>query len=132
MPISINWDNDNQTILRLTFWNEWTIEEFVATGIKQKALMQLVNHTVDTLVDIRTDAFVPMGNTLKAFRYVMDNLPRNAGIIVYVTDDPVQRHLFGTHISFYYSLRRRWKRRIFIVPTLREAYDFINQQSASL
>lgn len=125
MPISLTWDNPDKTILRLTFWNEWDLEEYTTQFETAFEAIELLPHTVDILVDLRTDSFVPKGNTLHTFRQVMDKLPANTGIIVYVNDDNVQRHMINTHVSFYYSVRRASKRRLYMVETMPEAYELI-------
>jgi hypothetical protein len=127
MPISLNWNDDDKTILRLIFWNEWDLDEYVRQFEVVIDAIKTVAHPVDILVDLRTDSFVPKGNTLRVFRHVLDNLPDNAGIIVYVNDNHVQRHMFNTQLSFYNTLRRRHKRHLQMVETLDEAYELIDQ-----
>jgi len=131
MPISINWDDESQTILRAIFWNEWEFEEY---AIIHEQAMQMINsvlHTVYVIVDMRTGSFVPKGNLSHLFRTSLDNLPENIGIIVSVNDDAIQRHMFNTYSAFYYALRRRVKRRLFMVETLQAAYDLIDKHRAT-
>ena len=130
MPISLNWDNENRTVLRLIFWNEWTLEEYVAQFEIVIDALKTITHSVDILIDLRTDSYVPRGDSLRAFRNVMDKLPQNTGTIVYVNDNPVQRHLFDKQLSFYNTVSRGRKQRVYMVETLEEAYELINKHQA--
>ncbi|MDQ7025230.1 MAG: hypothetical protein Q9P44_06685 [Anaerolineae bacterium] len=127
MPISAKWDDDDRTILRLIFWNEWDLDEYLEQFESVISTIKTVAYTVAILVDLRADSFVPKGNTLRVFRYIMDKLPENVGLIVYVNDNYVQEHMFNTQISFYKTLRRRHNRRIHMVETLPEAYKLIQE-----
>ena len=130
MPISLNWDNENRTVLRLIFWNEWTLDEYATQFEIVVDALKTITHSVDILIDLRTDSYVPKGDSLRAFRNVMDKLPENTGVIVYVNDNPVQRHLFDKQLSFYNTVSRGRKQRVYMVETLEEAHELINKHQA--
>jgi len=129
MPISLRWDDTNKTILRLTFWNEWVLDEFVESFHEALALLKSLPHNIDILIDLRIGSYIPNGNImLRYFRYMMDNLPDNVGTIVYINDDPVQQHHFHTQVHVYYSVRKRQRRRVFMVETAEQAYILFEKQ----
>lgn len=125
MSVSLKWDNHNKTVLRLFFWEEWTVKQY--GEIFEAALQEIasVKHDVDILIDFRTGEFLPKFDTIPIFRRMMDSLPPNAGILVYVSESQAQRALFNVHLKFYESIRKHQSRRLFFVDDLPEAYEII-------
>lgn len=131
MAISLRWDDKNKTILRMTFWNEWTLDEFAERFHEANQQVEMLTHNVDFLIDLRVGSFTPKGNaTLRYFRFMMDNLPMNVGTVVYINDNPVQTHHFNTQVHVYYSVRKRQRRRVFMVGTTEQAYQVFENQRA--
>lgn len=127
MSVSLKWDNHNKTVLRLFFWEEWTVKQY--GELFESALQEIasVKHDVDILIDFRTGEFLPKFDTIPIFRRMMDSLPSNAGILVYVSESQAQRALFNVHLKFYESIRKHQARRLFFVDDLPEAYEIIEE-----
>lgn len=127
MAVSLQWENQNRTVLRMIFWNEWTVEQYLAKAAELTEMIKFQQHTVDILIDLRTGSYIPKGDSISAFRIMMDDLPENSGVIVYLNDNPIQKRLFNTQLQFYQSLRRWSQRSLYMVETIEEAYEIIEQ-----
>ena len=127
MSVSLKWDNHNKTVLRLFFWDEWSVKQYGELFEDALDMIASVSHDVDVLIDFRTGDFLPKFDTVPIFRRMMDSLPDNAGVLVYVSESQAQRALFNVHLKFYESLRKRQSRRLFFVDDLPEAYELIEE-----
>ena len=127
MAVSIKWDNHNKTVLRLFFWNEWTLEEYIELFQEAITMFESVKHDVDLLIDLRTGEFIPKFDTIPTFRKIMDSLPENAGILVYVSENDTQRYIFNIHLKFYESIRKHQPRRFFFLEDIPQAYELIEE-----
>jgi hypothetical protein len=127
MSISLRWENRNKTVLRITFWNEWTVEEYLRKTSETVRMIESQDHDVDILIDLRTGSYIPKGDSISAFRMMMDDLPGNSGIIVYLNDNPVQKRLFKLQAQFYQSFRRWSHHPLYMVETLENAYQLIEE-----
>jgi hypothetical protein len=54
MPISVTWDNAEQTVICLTFDGRWTWDDYHTAASEISAMLNSVNHRVDLIVDFRT------------------------------------------------------------------------------
>jgi hypothetical protein len=127
MSVSLKWDNHNKTVLRLFFWDEWSVKQYGDLFEEAIDMIASVRHDVDILMDFRTGDFLPKFDTVPIFRRMMDSLPDNAGILVYVSESQAQRALFNVHLKFYESVRKRQSRRLYFVDDLPEAYELIEE-----
>jgi hypothetical protein len=127
MSVSLKWDNHNKTVLRLFFWDEWSVKQYGELFEEALEMIASVSHDVDLLIDFRTGDFLPKFDTVPIFRRMMDSLPENAGILVYVSESQAQRALFNVHLKFYETVRKRQNRRLFFVDDLPEAYEIIEE-----
>lgn len=125
MAVSLQWENQNRTVLRMIFWNEWTVEQYLTKAVELIEMIGSQTHDVDILIDLRTGSYIPKGDSVSAFRIMMDELPENSGVIVYLNDNPIQKRLFNTQLQFYQSLRRWSQRSLYMVETIEEAYEII-------
>lgn len=127
MSVSLRWENRNKTVLRIIFWNEWTVEEYLCKASDAITMIESESHVIDILIDLRTGSYIPKGDSISAFRTMMDELPPNSGIIVYLNDNPVQQRLFKLQAQFYQSIRRWSRKSLFMVDTLECAYQVIEE-----
>lgn len=125
MSVSLKWDNHNKTVLRLFFWDEWSASQYSELFEEALEMIASVSHDVDLLIDFRTGEFLPKFDTIPIFRRMMDSLPENAGILVYVSESQAQRAIFSVHLKFYETLRKHQPRRLFFVDDVPQAYELI-------
>jgi len=85
MAITVDWDNDEQRILRYTFTGTWTWEEFFTHLTTGRAMMRRVNHDVHIVCDLTESGFVPK-NSVKPFKNIVDSRPANTGVVFIITN----------------------------------------------
>ncbi len=61
MPIHIEWDNSEKKILVYTFEGVWSLNEFYIAFAQGNLMMDSVNHTVHTILDMRKSGSLPNG-----------------------------------------------------------------------
>ncbi|NWF68214.1 MAG: hypothetical protein HXY40_03940 [Chloroflexi bacterium] len=94
MGIQIQWDNNEKTILLVTFEAEWTWEDLVVIDAHATALYSTVPHIVDIVADVRHNRLILSG-VLSYVRSLLI-LPWNprAGMAVVVGANTRLRTLF--------------------------------------
>jgi len=85
MGMSVEWDNDAHTIIRVTVRHPWTWEDYDQMVDESMARIAGEPHPVDTIIDLRDGGARPPGpGGMYHFRRAWHSLPQNAGIIVNV------------------------------------------------
>lgn len=120
MSITVEWDDDAQTILRYSYSGAWTLDEFVASLDQAYALIDQQDHLVDLIHVILPDARTPSGmfsalGHIKAKRH-----PRQRHQIV-IGASPFMKRL--TQITGAVVLQAR---EVVFVDSLDEAYARLN------
>ena len=59
MPISVVWDNPQQTIIRATFDGKWDASQLCAMIVKGRSMIDSVDHPVDNIFDLTRSASSP-------------------------------------------------------------------------
>ncbi|MBI5668525.1 MAG: hypothetical protein HZC41_11015 [Chloroflexi bacterium] len=83
MPITLDWDNDDKTILLERFISPWTIEEYYRLIDDEAALMAQVSHPVHLILDGSQSPLAPR-QMFTGIQYALKRLPPNQGLIVFV------------------------------------------------
>lgn len=118
MPVTLDWDNPEKTILRLTLADGWAWEDLKVVSPVAIALMGSVDHTVHVLVDHTKTHDLARGGPTHALE-LMRILPPNFGIVVVVAEPVgIRKVLNAVGILTGTSLGRR----IAGVATFEEAY----------
>jgi hypothetical protein len=86
MPVTNNWYDDAQTILKVDYDGRWTWDEFFAGADKGRELAKSVGHRVDYILDMRKGNVPNGGSTLTNSRTVMARRAPNSGIFVILTN----------------------------------------------
>jgi hypothetical protein len=127
MGISVDWDNNEKTIILWTFSDPWTWEDFRVGFDRSYLLMRSVHHTVHILADARTVTKVPSGNILSNIRMLITRYPANLGLHVAVSENVMIRAL-GEMVGRL--VPKSTGHGIHTVPTLDEAYQLLERASA--
>ena len=61
MGVSWIWENDEQTIVRFTFVDPWTWEDFLTANAEAGDIVANLNHVVDAIFDFRAGGNLPLG-----------------------------------------------------------------------
>jgi hypothetical protein len=83
MPITVDWDNLQQTIILFTYNRPWTWREFDAAVEQTLALVNTVDHKVDIIFDLRNGGFPPR-DAVWRFKTAAELSHPNVGQYVYV------------------------------------------------
>ena len=119
MRISVEWDNDQHTILRWVFAARWAWEDYSAAQQQANQLLETIDHAVDVIGDLRNSSSLP-ANALTAYRGFVDSTAKNVDLIVLVGASRFVKALVsvflqvmpgkipGTHIVFADTMERAY------------------------
>lgn len=82
--LSLDWDNAEKTILRLTIYNGWTWEDAFEMNPVGLRLLRDADHTVHVLVDFTNTRDLPTGATMH-MPTILNSYPPNLGLVIAVT-----------------------------------------------
>lgn len=116
MPITVEWDNPEKTIIRQTYTGSWTWDDLEKASDQVNALQDTVDHRVHLLADLRNGKTLPE-NPIKQAANVHRNHPNN-GKVVIVGGNLVVRGLFRMIAKVYPVLGATLN----FVDTFEEAY----------
>ena len=117
MNISIEWDNEEHTILRYDVHGPWTWDEFYTARQMASDLMdESPNDLVDAIIDFRSGNFMPR-NALSHFQQVARTSNSKAGIAVMVGTTGFIKTLYYLMSRLYSSMEDKMR----IAETLEEA-----------
>ncbi len=94
MSITVEWDNDEKTIIRYTYTNRWTWDEFYAAQAQQNRMQETVSRRVNVLVDARNIQTLP-DDFLTHLKRVMTERHPQTGLTVIVSSSGFLRSLFN-------------------------------------
>ena len=122
MGVTVAWDNTEKTIMRFDYTGDWTWDDFDAVEPDLQAMMDSVDHQVDTIVVLETSS-VPLG-ALARFSTIV-NSPSfthpNAGLTVVVGASGLARAL----ADIFGKAHKQTAAKIAMASTLEEAYAII-------
>lgn len=127
MGISVDWGNDDKTMILWTFSDPWTWEDFRVGFDRSYLLMRSVRHTVHILADARTVTKVPSGNILSSIRMLITRYPANLGLHIGVSQNVMVRVLGETVGRL---VPKGVGHGVYTVPTMDEAYRLLERESA--
>lgn len=88
MPVSVRWENDEQTIIQFDFVGKWTWDEFHTVYPQNLAMLDSVDYKVAFIVDMLRSDGLP-GGALRQLKRVADLNHPNGGLTVYVGLNPL-------------------------------------------
>jgi hypothetical protein len=83
MPITVEWDNPQQTAILFTYQRPWTWKEFDTAVEQTLALIKAANQRVDVIFDLRKGGFPPR-DAVWRFKDAAEITHPNLGQYVYV------------------------------------------------
>jgi hypothetical protein len=104
MPVTVNWYDDEQTIIRYEIIGLWKWPEFQDAWHQANGMVAGVDHPVDFIVDLTASVLVPAEAT-RRFRQLVAAHPRHAraGNVVIVGADKyivMLWHIMSSFIAF--------------------------------
>jgi hypothetical protein len=83
MPITVEWDNPEQSSLLIVFQRPWTWKDFDASVERMLNLFNSTSHQVDVIFDIRDGGFPPP-DAITHFKKVAEIEHPNGGLLVFI------------------------------------------------
>jgi hypothetical protein len=127
MGISAQWDNEEKTVILVTFEAEWTWDDVIAIDAQATAMYDSVGHQVDLIADLRENKLVVSGILSYARSLLTTNWHPLVGIVIVVGISSQVRALFDAAAAV---TGKRWER-VRFVNSLEEARGLIAQNHAN-
>jgi len=124
MPINVEWENDQKTLIRWDLLGHWTALELRQTIQKSNEMISEQDHTVNHIIDLSQSDAVP-GNIIGESRYAMRVMPKNLGRVVIIT-----KHGFIESVSKTLQRFAWFNNRVHVVQSNAEALAYIWGQSS--
>lgn len=105
MGITVNWEDEAQTILRMEFEGHWTVDELRKVGTDCILMIRTVKHPVYVVSDFTESAGVPIGVFWQA-RDLNQMRPPNWEAGITITRDALSRNLLEMFGHVYLGARR--------------------------
>ncbi|MBK8024805.1 MAG: hypothetical protein IPK19_26150 [Chloroflexi bacterium] len=123
MPVTVEWDNSERTILRTDSHGHWTWDEYHHAVDAALVMMQSVDHDVH-LVNVRhSDSVQPDGNALPHLRRVMRDLPGNHRLTIMVNTNMRSKLMVG----IFRRVVPIFSRTFLMASSLEDARDLIGR-----
>lgn len=123
MPVSAEWNDNTQTIMRWTFTGKWTWDEYYLCRKSINDDICGVGHVVDLIVDMREGSMLP-ANAMTHARSAVDSAPDNIGVTVVVGTNAMLRIFYNMFSKLYNTIAAK-DTNIRVVATLDDAFDLI-------
>ena len=121
MSITVHWDDEAQTIIRLDV-SPYTWDEFHVAFEEAFALAQSVSNRVDFIVNAPPSIRTPTTNYLPHLQMVFAHVPENAGLFVLAGGSAFGKLIVSLFVDFV-----GWKDRAAIVSTVEIARERIGK-----
>jgi hypothetical protein len=127
MGVSLDWDNEDKTVIMLEV--EWPItwNDLAAAWNSIVEMMKTVSHVVHTIVVSKTSRF-PAGNPLSNLRHIMRVEPKNLGLAILVTDNRFQ----ATINTVLFKMSPHLNKYGHVVETLEQAYALVEKEGGNI
>jgi hypothetical protein len=125
MPIDVEWDNAEKTIVRQTYGREVTYNDYYDGVKKRFELISSVEHPVDLIIDLR-GANPNLKGLVSAGRYASRHVPPNQRFVLLVGANLFIRSLVNTFIKILPKVSDK----IYFVATLEEARKFLQEKNS--
>ena len=126
MPILINWDDEEKSILRHDFEGEWTWGEYFELMRNRNAYMSSVDHQVDVIANMKP-GIMPTGFALSSAKTSLRSVPPNRGIFVIVVNPVVD-----TLLEVFKQFDREMAEILYAANSVEEAREIIRQERNKL
>lgn len=124
MPIQVDWDNADQTIIKQNFTDPWTIDEHRQSMMQISEMVATQTHTVHIIADMRQSQRIP-GKLLLNMRLAESLVQPNMGHIVIVDAPPFARSILRASQQLIPQLVTK----LHTVNSLHAAYRVLEQHA---
>lgn len=86
MPITVQWDNIEKTVIRWVFSGIWTWDDFAAAQPTCRDLLRSVSHAVDVIADMCDTASLPPDSFARYRQFERVTLPNRDRVVLVTTN----------------------------------------------
>ncbi len=101
MAITLLWDNEAKTALRLDFRGQWTWDEYDTAITETSAAIAHAGRSVDVIHNLLEGARMPLGYFLPHFQAALNLMEGNLGFVVIVGGSHSMRVLLSLFIETF-------------------------------
>lgn len=116
MPVYVDWDNEDRTVIRYDLAGHWDWHAFEVAVEQSFAMTESVTHTVHVIIDMRQSMSMPDGAILY-FKRLLQAAPANHGLYMMVSENQEVDKM----LVMFRRIHRRNHHRIQQAATLDEA-----------
>lgn len=124
MSINAEWDNDDQTVVRIEVHDPWTIEEYTEANARSWSLLETVEHTVHLILDF-THAYSFPKDLLSGAKITNSQIHPRQGLVIAVKISPYLHAIMKAAIRAFPRLGHN----LFFAQTVQDAYHLIQKQA---
>ncbi len=128
MTITVEWDNEEKTVIRTEISGHWTWEEYHHALGETQRLVRGVNHEVAVINLRHPGAVSPKGNPLPHLSRAAKHMPENQTFTVNVSSDKKMVGLIARIMTRIFPFMPK---KFFVVDTLEEARALIQENLAT-
>ncbi len=121
MGITVSWDDQQQTVARMRFVGEWSLDDFRAANLQTVMLVRSVEHEVYVISDLLASDEMPIG-ILWQLRTISGMRPSNWGGGIALTKNVIIKNVVDILGRIYMGPQQQ---RLFVVTTEEEAETVI-------
>lgn len=129
MPITVQWDDEAQTIMRWLFDGKWSWDEYNRAMTESNQQVRSVEHPVDAIMDLTHSSVLPSNVLSNTHAAREENQPKNIRWIYIVSRQPLLKALINIFGRLY---QRFSKGGLSMVDSLEAAYDDLKARRAAL
>lgn len=90
MSITVVWDNAEKTIVRFDYTPKWTWDEFYIAVQEANTMMDSVDKTCVSIVDMSRTSFLPPGAGIHIRNIIRQSMSHNnSGVVVFLNADTI-------------------------------------------
>jgi hypothetical protein len=126
MPVNIEWNDPEKTVIVATIDWPWDWDELGATWKTGVEMMNSVQHPVYMVAVAKTSRF-PVGNILSNLTHMMKIVPDNIGLAIMVTENRFQETINQIFFKLSPGLRQKGR----VVSSLDKALALVAEAEKS-
>ena len=104
MPVTVEWDNEEKTVVRMRLDGNWTWDEVYPASQEGYAMLESVSYVVDLIMDMRQSRGIPNSSIFHARNTIGKRHPRT-GLTVFVGANTLFFTIWRVFNRVYASLR---------------------------
>lgn len=123
MGVKVIWHNEEKTIVRHVYDNDWRFDEVRQAAYEAWDLMRSVPHPVDAIFDLRETRTFPKGSAIDIGKFVSTNRPSNARLLIILNAPLLFKGMYDLFRKVYKDLSNRVPLRF--AATIEEALQMV-------